>query len=122
MAISGACHCGDTEFELDDVPTGVTRCTCSICSKRGALWAYCGPAQFRLAQTPRRDVVYAWGRRIVKLHFCGVCGCTTYNESPTSRDGQPDFSAPLIAINARLLKGFDCAAVPMAVVDGENLW
>src|ERR1700682_4187904 len=48
MAIKGSCHCGNTQFEVSEAPTGVTRCTCSLCSKRGAPWAYYTPAQFRL--------------------------------------------------------------------------
>jgi hypothetical protein len=48
MTIKGSCHCGNTQFEVSEAPHGVTRCTCSLCAKRGALWAYYTPAQFRL--------------------------------------------------------------------------
>jgi hypothetical protein len=39
MTIKGSCHCGNTQFEVSEAPHSVTRCTCSLCSKRGALWA-----------------------------------------------------------------------------------
>ena len=40
MPIKGSCHCGATQFEVTEPPASVTRCTCSFCSKRGALHAY----------------------------------------------------------------------------------
>lgn len=46
MTVKGSCHCGRTQFEVSEAPTDVTRCTCSFCSKRGALWAYYKPADF----------------------------------------------------------------------------
>ena len=52
VPIKGSCHCGNTQFEVSAAPSGVTRCTCSLCSKRGALWAYYTPAQFRLTSPP----------------------------------------------------------------------
>ena len=46
VPIKGSCHCGQTQFEVSALPADVTRCSCSLCSKRGALWAYYTPAQF----------------------------------------------------------------------------
>ena len=40
MAVKGSCHCGATQFTVARRPETVTRCTCSFCTKRGALWAY----------------------------------------------------------------------------------
>ncbi len=40
MTIKGSFNCEGTQFELTEAPASVTRCTCSFCSKRGALWAY----------------------------------------------------------------------------------
>lgn len=40
MATRGSRHCGATQFTVAKRPETVTRCTCSFCSKRGALWAY----------------------------------------------------------------------------------
>ena len=51
------------------MPGGVTRCTCSLCSKRGALWAYYKPAQFRLTSPPEDVATYQWQSRTVKHHF-----------------------------------------------------
>jgi hypothetical protein len=120
--ISGSCHCGATKFEVLERVTEVTACTCSICSKRGALWSYHKPAQFRL-MTPRENLTtYRWQSRMVAHHFCGTCGCTTFTESPDWSSGEPDFDNPKVAVNARALDDFDLAAVPVTVIDGKNLW
>lgn len=122
MTLQGSCHCGKTRFEVTEAPTEVTRCTCSYCSKRGGLWAYYTPEQFRLL-TPLKDVAtYRWNTGMIAHHFCATCGCTTYGESPSWVDFKPDFEHPKISINARLLDDFDLDAVPVSVIDGKNLW
>jgi hypothetical protein len=122
MILKGSCHCGATKFEVTEVPKTVTRCTCSICSKRGTLWAYYTPEQFSRL-TPSENVSsYRWQSKTVSLEFCPTCGCSTTNETPTWVDGKPDFDHPLIAVNARLFDDFDLDAVPVVVIDGKNLW
>ena len=122
MPLKGSCHCGNTQFEVSEAPAGVTRCTCSLCSKRGALWAYYTPAQFRLT-SPAEDVAtYLWGSKTVKHHFCADCGCGTFSESPDWSSGKPDFDNPKVGVNARLFDDFDLDAVPVTVIDGKNLW
>ncbi|MGY3393832.1 hypothetical protein ACVWW6_006423 [Bradyrhizobium sp. USDA 3311] len=54
MSIEASCHCGETVFEVTEAPSSVTRCTCSLCAKRGSLWAYYKPAQFRLLSPPEK--------------------------------------------------------------------
>jgi hypothetical protein len=122
VAIKGSCHCGNTQFELSEAPAGVTRCTCSFCAKRGALWAYYTPAQFRLISPPEKVATYLWNSRTVKHHFCADCGCGTYSEAPDWSTGKPDFDNPKVGVNARLLDDFDLDAVPVTVIDGKNLW
>src|SRR5882757_2094844 len=69
VAIKGSCHCGNTQFEVSEAPAGVTRCTCSLCAKRGALWAYYTPAQFRLTSPSENVATYLWQSRTVKTSF-----------------------------------------------------
>jgi hypothetical protein len=89
MRVEGSCHCGETVFEVTEAPASVTRCTCSLCAKRGALWAYYTPAQFRLLSPAENVTTYLWGSRTVKHHFCASCGCGTYSESPDWSTGKP---------------------------------
>lgn len=122
MAILGSCHCKKTVFEVTETPETVTACTCSYCSKSGALWAYYKPDQFKLV-TPQEDVAtYKWRTFTVKHHFCPNCGCSTYGESPDWSTGEPDFDKPQIGVNARLFDDFDLDGVEVVVIDGKNLW
>jgi hypothetical protein len=122
MAIRGSCHCKATEFEVTEAPGTVTQCTCSFCSKRGSLWAYYSPSQFALLTDSARQSTYRWGSKTIKHHFCGVCGCGTFTETPDWSTGKPDFGNPKISVNARLLDDFDLGTVEVVVIDGRNLW
>jgi hypothetical protein len=122
MTLKGSCHCGATQFEIAEAPAKVARCTCSFCSKRGALWAYYRPEQFKLTTARDRVATYQWRSYTVEHHHCAICGCGTYTESPEWVDNKPDPEKKKIAINARLLDDFDLDAVPVEVLDGKNLW
>jgi hypothetical protein len=122
MGIKGSCHCGATQFEVSEPPATVTQCTCSLCSKRGALWAYYTPAQFKLLTARDRVSTYQWGSYTGHLHFCGICGCGTYSESPDWSTGKADFDNPKVSVNARLFDDFDLGTVETVTIDGKNLW
>ena len=122
MTIKGSCHCKKTAFELTEAPENVTQCTCSFCSKRGALWAYYSPSQFTLTTPEANLSTYRWGSKTIKHHFCGECGCGTFTETPDWSTGEPNFDNPKISVNARLFDDFDLDAVEVVVIDGKNLW
>lgn len=124
MTIKGRCHCGATEFEIDgEIPAQLTRCTCSFCARRGTLLAYYTPHQFRLVSPPAGDSTYHWNTRKVDHHFCPMCGCATYSDSPAyEMDGSWDGHTRRIGVNARLFDDFDAAAAEVAVIDGKHLW
>ena len=122
MAVKGSCHCGATQFEIAEAPSKVARCTCSFCAKRGSLWAYYSPDQFKLLTARDRVSTYQWRSYTVEHHHCGICGCGTYTESPDWSTGKADLERRKIAVNARLLDEFDLDAVPVEVLDGKNLW
>jgi hypothetical protein len=124
MAIIGSCHCGKSAFRIDgDLPATLTRCTCSFCAKRGALYAYYRPEQFQLT-TPKENVAtYRWQTKLVAHNFCGTCGCATFTDSPAFElNGSWDGRSRRIGVNARLFEGFDAAEAPVTVIDGRNLW
>ena len=122
MTLKGSCHCGATRFAIAEAPAKVARCTCSFCSKRGALWAYYRPEQFALTTARDRVSTYQWRSYTVEHHHCAICGCGTYTESPEWVDKKPDPEKKKIAINARLLDDFDLDVIPVEVLDGKNLW
>lgn len=120
MSLKGSCHCGGTKFEVAEAPANVTRCTCSICSKKGSLWAYYKPEDVRFDPAPAAETTYRWSSRMVGFHHCPTCGCSTWNETFDWSTGEA--GASVVAINARLLDDFDLDGVPVRVIDGKNLW
>jgi hypothetical protein len=120
MKLTGSCHCGATKFEVAAAPSSVTRCTCSICSKLGALWAYYKPEDFKLQERPSCETIYRWNTKAVAFKSCSACGCSTYAETFGWATG--DGAKPMISVNARLFDDFDFDAVPVDVIDGKNQW
>lgn len=123
MLLAGRYHCACNVFEIaGELPDALTRCTCSLCSKRGHLYAYLKPEQFEVTQADS-DAVYRWNMRMVANHFCSACGCDRYADSPDFQpDGSWDGKTRRIAVNARLLDDFEAANWPVTVIDGKHLW
>jgi hypothetical protein len=92
MAIKGSCHCGATQFTVAQRPAAVTRCTCSFCSKRGALWAY-QDAEEDFVLTTARDRVstYQWGSYQIEHHHSPYAGAA---RGPVRRSGINRESVP----------------------------
>ena len=123
MTLKGNCHCGRNGFEIDgQLPEKLTRCTCSFCAKRGQLYAYFEPNQFKVTEATS-DAVYRWQTKLVAHHFCSACGCSLYSDSPAFEpDGKWDGKTRRIGVNARLFVDFEAADWPVTVIDGKNLW
>jgi hypothetical protein len=130
MPLTGSCFCKATKFAVPVPPEKVTRCTCTFCTKRGALWVYYLPEEVEISVTGKATWEAAGG---AKHNFCAACGCTTYSESPSweAPEGadptdyssfKPNFDKIKISVNARLFDDFDLEAVEVEVVDGKNLW
>lgn len=124
MTINGSCHCGKNAFEIEgEIPSELIRCTCSFCSRRGALVAYYQPDQLRMTTPADDDAIYRWNTKLVAHHFCATCGIATFSDSPAFEpDGHWDKHTRRIGVNARLFDDFDAAAVAVKVIDGKNLW
>ncbi|CAN5598486.1 GFA family protein [soil metagenome] len=124
MTITGSCHCGKSQFRIEgEIPPKLTRCTCTFCSRRGALVAYYAPEQFQAFTAPADDGVYRWNTKKVAHHFCENCGISTYSDSPAfEQDGKWDGVTRRIGVNARLFNDFDANELPVEVIDGRHLW
>jgi hypothetical protein len=124
MSLTGSCHCGKVAFQvMGEIPEKLTRCTCSLCAKRGGLHAYYRPDQFTLTTPFGEEGVYRWNDGNVAHHFCPECGCFTFMDSPDAQPGVPwDGKTRRIGVNARLFDDFDADDHPVKVVDGKNLW
>lgn len=92
--ITASCHCGAVRLEIDEPPTEVTDCNCSICRRYGTLWAYYAPKQVRI--TGEAMDTYQWNNRDITFHRCRTCGCVSH-WSPV------DPAYDRMGVNARLM-------------------
>ena len=110
----GSCHCGAVKFEVDLDLSELTRCTCSICSKKGGLFGYALPDQFRQLQGEKDLALYRFNTGVGKHFFCKHCGIHTF--------GHPRSFPEKYLINVRCLDDFDLDSeiYEVKLFDGRN--
>jgi hypothetical protein len=75
MLIDGRCHCGNVTFTLrwEPVPSEIPAraCTCSFCTKHGAVWTSCPTGSLAVAiRTPASVARYRFGTGTAESHVC----------------------------------------------------
>src|SRR5258705_9457556 len=92
--------CGATA----DISSVVT-CNCSLCQKRGALWAFVPAENFglRAGSDDLRD--YQFGKRSIHHLFCPQCGVGAFSRGTNPKGGE------MVAVNVRCLDDVDVAAL-----------
>ncbi len=111
---TGGCHCGEVRFEVTADISSVVDCNCSICQKRGALWAFVPPEKFGLRAGAEDLKDYQFGKKTIHHLFCAQCGV-----GPFSR-GQNPKGEEMIAVNVRCLDDVDIAALKITPFDGRS--
>jgi hypothetical protein len=107
----GGCHCGRIRFRAPVDLDLLSRCSCSICTKKGILHLSVMPADFALLRGKDALAVYTFETGVAQHTFCSHCGMHAFY-IPRSR---PD----MISVNARCLDGIDGAALePKRFFDG----
>jgi hypothetical protein len=97
------CHCGAFKFTLT-VPEirSASACSCSICSRKGYLWAVPTPEQFHIEQGEDGLTAYLFGPKKWAHKFCPTCGtgvmCVKLDGSMT-------------CVNLNALRDFDTRAI-----------
>jgi hypothetical protein len=114
--LSASCHCGSVQIELARRPRSLTQCTCSICRRYAALWAYCTRKTATVLSPQKATTAYVWNDRVIEFHHCRTCGCLTHYESVEKSDGSR------IAVNARMMSPADVAGIPVKTFDGADTW
>lgn len=79
MLIHGQCHCGNIAFTLDWLPEPTEiparACTCSFCTRHGAVWASCPEGSIAIKVTdPKRVTCYTFATRTTYFQICAICG------------------------------------------------
>ncbi len=112
--INAKCHCGAISLSVPDLPENLGRCNCSICSRLGSLWAYYPSHSIDLTAANEVSKAYVWGDKMLNIHHCPTCGCTTHWSN------RIDPSAPKIGVNARMFEDIDISNIPLREIDGAS--
>lgn len=106
----GSCHCGAVGIEVARPPEWVAECNCSLCTRLGTLMSYYRPSEVSVTGW---TVPYVWGDRMIAIHHCPVCACTTHWSA-----FDPGYDR--MGVNARLLDGFAELEVERRPIDGAS--
>jgi hypothetical protein len=111
----GGCHCGRVRFRIDADLAKVFDCNCSICVKRGALWAFVKAPQFTLVQGEDALSDYQFAKKRIHHLFCASCGIGSFSRG-LAPNGEETY-----AVNVSCLDGVDTTALERVPFDGKNL-
>ena len=111
----GGCHCGAVQYELTTELTGAMECNCSICAKRGALWAFAKPEQVKILKGDAALSDYQFGKKTLHHLFCGQCGVGAFSRGKNPKGDE------MVAVNVRCLDDVDIAALTPTPFDGRSL-
>jgi hypothetical protein len=121
MLIPGRCHCGNISFTLrwEPEPTEipVRSCTCSFCTRHGAIWTTCPTGVLRVSvREPELVSKYSFATRTAEFHICTRCGVVPLVTSCIA-------GRLYAVVNANALDGVEPSLLRHAAVDftGENV-
>src|SRR3979411_2781612 len=102
---TGGCHCGEVRFEVPADISSVVSCNCSLCQKRGALWAFVPAENFglRAGSDDLRD--YQFGKRSIHHLFSPQRGLGPCSRWPQTKGGG------MVGVTVRCLDDVDVAAL-----------
>ena len=112
---TGGCHCGRVRYEAASALAQVIDCNCSICMKRGALWAFVKAPQFNLLQGEDALTDYQFNKKNLHHLFCQSCGIGSFSRG-LAPNGEATF-----AINVNCLDDIDVAKLKLTPFDGKNI-
>jgi hypothetical protein len=113
---TGGCHCGAVRFEADvDLATPVSRCNCTLCTRRGVTAAITRPAGFRLLSGDEALSTYTWRAKTFTFLFCSRCGIHVFG-----RGDLPELGGAFVSVNVNCLDDIDVATLKVIYWDGRH--
>ncbi|MGL4312789.1 MAG: GFA family protein [Sphingomonas sp.] len=113
-ALIGQCHCGAVRVTIPAAPDYINDCNCSLCVKHGATWGYFARTAIEVSGGTISGYVHPrMSAPLVRLHFCGNCGCTTHC---VAIDDATDWAC----VNTRLFEPEAMAGVEVRHPDGRG--
>lgn len=110
----GGCHCGKVRFQVDLDLDRTIVCNCSICTKRGFIWAFATADQFTFDAGENETAEYLFNKYAIGHRFCRDCGVEAF------AFGTAPNGTRTAAINVRCLDGIDLNALKPAPIDGAS--
>jgi len=110
----GSCHCGAVQFsvKLTDELNTARRCTCSMCSRRGAVAVSAELKDINFIEGEDKLTCYTFGTGVAQHYFCSTCGIYTHHQR---RSNPAQFG-----INLACLEGQTPFIDQVPVLDGKN--
>ncbi len=118
MAVNyqASCHCGaiKVNFTSEEINAAL-RCTCSICSRKGAMMTPFTVPNEELRVTVDGDNLglYQFDNKVAKHYFCKKCGIYTHNETVRAPGS--------CRVNLGCIEDLDTSELEVTVFDGRNL-
>lgn len=112
----GNCHCAAFVYEVD-IPefSSAGECNCSICSKKGVLWAYAPPEALRVVKGSEDALsTYKFGTGFAAHKFCPTCATPLMCVAPDAPPGRQ------LALNVRAMQHVDAWTLELTPLDGAS--
>ena len=111
---NGSCSCSKVTFEVKTELTRISKCNCSICTKKGIIHHVVDQNQFNLISGKDSLSLYQFGTMRAKHYFCKHCGIHLFNNPRTYPEK--------VSVNVNCLDGYDLEKTMPKVVkfDGKN--
>lgn len=117
--LSATCHCGGISVTVPAQPAYINECNCSLCDSHGIWWGYYAPAEVEVSGVTQSYARADKADPVVRLHFCGTCGCTTHFRT---MDGFAERTgvADVMGVNMRLFDREALRGVELRYPDGKG--
>lgn len=115
--LEGSCHCGAVRWTLSQEPGSATACSCTICRRYGALWAY-GHIGHDIEVTGETKTYRRKHDGDIDFHSCRNCGSITHYLSTHP----PENGRVRAAVNLRMSDPAPICDLPIRHFDGLDSW
>ena len=111
---NGSCSCSKVTFEVKTELTRISKCNCSICTKKGIIHHVVDQNQFNLISGKDSLSLYQFGTMRAKHYFCKHCGIHLFNNPRTYPEK--------VSVNVNCLDDYDLEKEMPKVFkfDGKN--
>jgi len=113
---TGGCHCGAVRYEATlDLEKPVSRCNCTICTKRSAAGTIIAPAAFRVVAGQQDLTGYRRGAHPNTFHFCKRCGIHLFGTGDI-----PELGGAYVSVNVNTIDDLDPMTLTYIYWDGRH--